>query len=166
MSEWESGPEMPDGIRHHRERRLQKLLRAHPYLLDEELFNHRGKTERRVGSGRLDIDFQTGRGWTVVECKITRLTNKDLQQFCGYLDWLRDEGKTVYKAYLIGAAAKGELDPELIKHAPAITVKEIVKDFPVVLAFSQGRHYFDASLDVCPYDGTRRIVGKEWYLDL
>jgi hypothetical protein len=151
--------------RRHRERKIQKLLRAHPYLLDAELFSCRGRIERRVGNGRLDIDFQTEKGWIVVECKCTSLTDRDLKQLCRYLDDLANAGSRVYKAYLVGNAPRKDLDAKLLEHPPGITPKHIVRDIPTFLAFSEDRHYFDAALDICPYDGTRRIVGNELSLE-
>jgi RecB family endonuclease NucS len=151
--------------RRHRERKIQKLLRAHPYLLDAELSSCRGRIERRVENGRLDIDFQTEKGWIVVECKCTALTDEDLKQLCRYIDDLANTGRLVHKAYLVGKTPRKGLDRELLEHSPGITLRHIVKDIPTFLAFSEGRHYFDADMDLCPYDGTRRMVGKELSLE-
>jgi RecB family endonuclease NucS len=144
-----------------RERRVQKLLCDHPYLLDKELLNCRGRTERRIASGRLDIDFETECGWIVVECKITPLCDADIRQLSSYLDDLRQSGKAVYKAYLVGGKPRRQLSDQLLSHPPGIRVVRLLHDIPTSLALSEGRHYFDAELDVCPYDGTRRIPGKE-----
>jgi RecB family endonuclease NucS len=144
----------------HRERKIQKLLRSHPYLLDQELLNCRGRIERRVSSGRLDIDFETEHGWVVVECKITPLTNKDVNQLCRYLDDLAMLNQTVYKAYLVGGKPNKKLDGSLLEHSPGIRVVYLLLDLPTSLVLSEEKHYFDADLEICPYDGTRRIPGK------
>ncbi len=156
---------MSKTYRRRRERKIQRLLRAHPYLLDADLTGWQGRIERRVGNGRLDIDFQTEKGWIVVECKCTVLTDRDLKQLCGYLDDLTNAGRHVCKAYLVGQAPREVLDSKLLEHPPGITLRHIVRDIPPFLAFSEGRHYFDADLDICPYDGTRRIVGHEMSLE-
>lgn len=148
-----------------RERRLQTLLGSHPYLLDKELLNHRGKIERRVTSGRLDIDFETENGWIIVECKITSIKDKDVEQLCRYLDDLQRSGETVYKAYLVGRRPHGELSTELLNHPPGITVVYLQHDIPAFLVLSEGRHYFNAELEKCPYDNTSRIPGTEIELD-
>jgi RecB family endonuclease NucS len=152
---------MPKMIRYYRERKIQRLLRAHPYLLDEDLSTWRGRIERSVGNGRLDIDFDTEKGWIIVECKVVALTNKHLRQLCRYLHNLAQAGKEVHRAYLVGRAPKKELQTDLLQRSPGICVKHIFRDIPTFLAFSEGRHYFDADLEICPYDGTRKIVGKE-----
>jgi hypothetical protein len=148
-----------------REKKLQKLLCNHPYLIDQELLNCKGSMERWTGSGRLDIDFQTDDGWIVVECKVTPLSDADLLQLRGYLDDLRLSAKVVYKAYLIGKQPGHELSEELLTHPPEIGILVLGRDLPTSLAFSQGRHYFDAELDVCPYDGTCRMPGKELVIE-
>ena len=151
-------------MRRQREKRIQKLLRDHPYLLDKELFNHRGRIERHVKSGRLDIDFDTENGWIVVECKISPLIDKDVKQLRRYIDDLHSEGKIVYKAYLVGGEPNTELDRSLLNRPPKIKLAMLLHDIPTFLALSEGRHYFDANLDRSPYDGSRKIPGQE--LDL
>jgi len=147
-----------------REKMIQRLIRDHPYLLDEELKNCRGRIERVVRGGRLDIDFETEKGWIIVECKSSALTNDHLEQLCGYLNNLAEMGIPIYKAYLVGKAPRRKLNQKFLDHTPGIALKYLPRDIPTFLAFSEGRHYFDADLDVCPYDGTRRIVGKELWL--
>jgi len=147
--------------RRFRERRIQKLIRDHPYLLDKELMNLRGRIERPIRSGRLDIDFETERGWVIVECKIGPLVGKDLQQLCRYLKDFRDAGKCLYKAYLIGGKPRTELDADLVSHYPGIRVVHLLYALPDLLALCQEKHYFDANLETCPYDGAQRIPGKD-----
>lgn len=149
-----------------KERTIQKLIRSHPYLLDDELLGATGRIERRVRSGRLDIDFLTPQGLVVVECKVTGLKDKDALQLRRYLNDLAREGQTVYRAYLVGDTPAKPLNEDILNEDPPIRVALFVLDFPKYLAFSEGRHYFDGNLDTCPHDGTRRIPGEEIWLDL
>ncbi|MEW6349911.1 MAG: hypothetical protein AB1646_12665 [Thermodesulfobacteriota bacterium] len=142
------------------------LLRAHPYLLDAELLYCRGRIERRISSGRLDIDFSTEYGWIVVECKCVSLTAEHARQLVRYIDSLTSSGKTVYKAYLVGPSFSEPLPTELLGHPPGIIVEEIPRDIPRFFAFSAGGHYFDGELEICPYDGTRAVPGKELFFDI
>jgi hypothetical protein len=157
--------EMSRTIHRKREKSIQALLRAHPYLLDSELTGCRGRIERKIGEGRLDIDFQTEKGWIVVECKCSALNNRHVDQLCRYLDSLTNAGTPVYKAYLVGKSPRTELNQEFLNHPPGIILKYLFRDIPTFLAFSEGRHYFDADLAICPYDGTSRIAGKELSLE-
>lgn len=147
--------------RKYRERKIQKLIRDHPYLLDKELMNLKGRIERTVRTGRVDIDFETEDGWVIVECKITPLANRDVQQLRRYIQDFKDSGKHVHKAYLIGVRPRTELNETLLSKWPRIKVLHLLYAIPSVLAFCEGRHYFDATLETCPYDGAQRIPGKE-----
>jgi len=148
--------------RRNSERRLQNLIRDHPYLLDAELMHAgRGRTESVIPTGRLDIDFDLAKGLVVVECKITPLVDDDARQLCRYLDDLRARSAPVCKAYLVGHTPSSDLDSRLLKHPPGIRLKYLFRDIAAHLAFCAGRHYFDAFVDTCPYCGEARIPGKD-----
>lgn len=153
-------------MRRQKERRVQQLLRDHPYLLHADLAHCRGTVERRVAGGRLDIDYQTEQGWIVVECKIRPLVDADVLQLCRYLKDLHCSKRRVLRAYLVGGRPKAPLSRDLLAHPPGITVVRLLQDIPTFLALSEGRHYFDADLDVCPYDGTRPLPGKYLEIDV
>ncbi|MGB6067611.1 MAG: hypothetical protein WBG50_22625 [Desulfomonilaceae bacterium] len=142
------------------EKQIQSLIRYHPYLLDRDLYDS-GRTERRIGGGRIDIDFETREGLVVVECKKTPLKNKDVLQLTKYLNGLAVNGEKVVKAYLVGSAPIKPLDPELLKTEPAIVVMELFKAIPMHLSFCRNGHYFSVELARCPYDGAYKISGKD-----
>lgn len=144
------------------ERHIQDLLANHPYLLDMEI-QERGGTERCVSSGRIDIFFDTPSGIIIMECKKTSLKNDDAEQLRRYLTDLKNEGKKIYKAYLIGYAPIRELKQELLKPEPCIIVKELITDIPLsfkICRSTPNGHYFDVSYERCPYCGERGIAGE------
>lgn len=148
--------------RRRRERSLQGLIRAHPYLLDAQLMHaKRGRTELVVGTGRFDIAFEVSEGLVVVECKTTPLIDDDARQLCRYLNNLQARSAPVCKAYLVGHVPSADLDSQLLKHPPGIQLRYLFRDVPPHLAFCAGRHYFDAFAEICPYCGDRTMPGKE-----
>jgi hypothetical protein len=147
------------------EKKLQSLIRAHPYLLDTQLLHAgRGRTELAVSKGRLDIAFVVSEGLVVVECKITPLVDDDTRQLCRYLDELAAKSIPISKAYLVGRPPSSDLDPKLLEHPPGIRLVYLLRDVPAHLSFCEGRHYFDTFAEKCPYCGERPIPGKELML--
>lgn len=145
--------------RRSREKKIQRLIRDHPYLLDKDLMDVRGRMERSVANGRLDVDFETEDGWVIVECKVTALTNKDLRQLCGYIEAFEALGKRVRRGYLVGGRPIATLDPGPIGQRP-IAVVHLISAIPDLLAMCERRHYFDAALERCPFDGCPPIPGE------
>lgn len=156
-----------EGNRRTREGSLQSLIRAHPYLLDAQLMHaKRGRTELAVGAGRLDIAFEVSVGLVAVECKTTPLVDDDARQLCRYLNDLQSRSVPVCKAYLVGRVPYADLDSQLLEHPPGIQLRYLFRDIPAHLAFCEGRHYFDAFAEVCPYCGEPPMPGKELTLQL
>jgi len=142
------------------ERQIQNLICYHPYLLDAAICG-RGRKERCISTGRIDIDFNTPNGTIVVECKISHLTDRDVLQLRRYIRDLTQNGETVLKAYLVGQIPMHPLDSEALTEAPCIAVAELVTAIPLHLSFCRGGHYFDADLPTCPYDGSDKLPGLD-----
>lgn len=144
------------------ERHIQDLLANYPYLLDTEI-SGMGSTERCVSSGRIDIFFDTPSGVIVVECKKTRLKDDDVLQLGRYLTDLKNEGKKIYKAYLVGYAPMRKLKSELLKTEPFIIIKKLIEDIPLNFKICRSKpkgHYFDSGYERCPYCGERSVAGE------
>jgi hypothetical protein len=144
------------------ERHIQDLLAYHPYLLDMEI-QENGYTERSVASGRIDIFFDMPSGVIVVECKKTHLKDDDVLQLRRYLTDLKNEGKKIYKAYLVGYAPMRELKPEILEPATSIIIKKLIEDIPLNFKICRSKpkgHYFDSGYERCPYCGEKSAIGE------
>lgn len=142
---------------------LQNLLCFHPYLLDSGLFGC-GRKERRVTSGRIDIDYVTPDGMILVECKRGPLRNRDVRQLRRYIQDLMGKGERVLRAYLVGFGPLQALDCTLLEEKPAIVVRELIAAIPTQLALCRNGHYFDVEYSKCPYCGSRAQAGKGLFI--
>jgi hypothetical protein len=149
-----------------KERHIQNLIVSHPYLLDPFLINERGTKERRVGNGRIDVDFETDHGLVVVECKVSSVSDKDTIQLRRYLGALMDRGQRIAAAYLVAPRPVKALSWELLAHEPVINLLYLLEHFPLELSLCEGRHYFDASEPECNICQSRAIPGHEIILSI
>ena len=142
---------------------LQNLLCYHPYLLDRDLLGC-GRKERRVTSGRIDVDYTTPDGTVLVECKKGSLRNKDVRQLRRYIRDLTGKGERVLRAYLVGFGPLQALDITLLDEEPVIVVRELIAAIPTQLALCRNGHYFDVEYSQCPYCGSRAQAGKGLFM--
>ncbi len=149
-----------------RERHIQRLVMSHPYLLDPGLIDHKGRRERQVSNGRIDVDFETEIGLVVVECKTTCLADRDILQLRRYLKALSDSGQRVVDAYILAGAPRDGLDENLLAISPGIKARYLLEHFPLELSLCQERHYFDAADSECNICGSPAIPGHEIILSI
>lgn len=146
-----------------REKNIQEIICQRPYLLDPEILNH-GEKEKSVSFGRIDITFHTPNGIIIVECKKTPLRDKDIRQLKKYVMGLKNKGKKVIKAYLVGLKPIKPFKEHLFHGDVEIYIKELIESIPLELAYCYKGHYFSLGFNLCPYCKEEKIPGKELFL--
>jgi hypothetical protein len=134
--------------------------------LDPSLINQRGRKERRVNKGRIDVDFETIHGLVIVECKVTCVVDEDAAQLRRYMDALVDDGATVAAAYLVAAPPNRGFNEDILNHEPAIRLLYLLEHFPLELSLCEGRHYFDAADSECNICHKPALPGHEIVLSI
>jgi hypothetical protein len=138
------------------EKRIQRLIAFHPYLLDEAIPEGcHGQLERVTCSGRIDITFEQNGVIIIVECKVRPLRAEDFLQVKRYIHDLKSEGLQIGKAYLIGLPPTEILSDGLREGGVEICVKILNEGIPLQLAWcSKHKRYYSFGYQTCPICGS------------
>lgn len=119
------------------ERRLEEILRAHPYLIDERLAGVIPVSQEWMGTSRLDLRFELPSGSILVELKKTALKPNDTEQLLDYCrKWAR-RIPVLRKHYLIGypPTDREALLIPAIESTFTVIPKYLGEDIPLFLVF-------------------------------
>lgn len=84
------------------EHRLEEILKAHPYLIDDRLLGIVPISQERMGASRLDLRFELAAGSVLVELKKTALKPANVEQLLTYCGKWARHMPLLRKHYLIG----------------------------------------------------------------
>ena len=130
------------------EKHIEEVLFENPNLIDNEVEWESMDRQQTFGPYRLDLIGQVGDQKVIIEIKKVPITEKEINQLKGYIDFLHEKHNLWHNHYLIGKLTRNLPVKSITHKGYVIKILQIGYEIPSTMYWSKSEYRFLASHEI------------------